>query len=172
MLPKDAMTKLLVHQAIEQLNSTSKTMELLRMEMNRLSQQLPEYPVVMEMGGVGKSFDPQLMAEIGDMTRFTHKGSLAACVGVDPGVNQSGSYAAKSTTSSKSGSTELREMLFLVMSSLLQTSLVNDPVFQFLDKKRAEGKPYYVYMTAGANKFLRIYYGRMKQYLYSLNSPD
>ena len=32
-------------------------------------------------------------------------------------------------------------------------------MYQFLDKKRAQGKPYYVYMTAGANKFLRIYYG-------------
>lgn len=38
----------------------------------------------------------------------------------------------------------------------------------FIDKKRAQGKPYYVYMTAGANKFLRIYYGRVKEYLMSL----
>ena len=39
-----------------------------------------------------------------------------------------------------------------------------------LDKKRAQGKPYYVvYMTAGANKFLRIYYGRVKEYLSSLS---
>lgn len=26
-----------------------------------------------------------------------------------------------------------------------------------MNKKRAEEKPYYVYMTASANKFLRIY---------------
>ena len=58
------------------------------------------------------------------------------------------------------------------MSVLLQNSLANDPVFQFLDKKRAEGKPYYVYMTAGANKFLRVYYGRVKEYLLSLESAD
>jgi len=37
-----------------------------------------------------------------------------------------------------------------------------------MDKKRTEGKPYYVYMTAGANKFLRIYYGRVKECLASL----
>ena len=35
-------------------------------------------------------------------------------------------------------------------------------VYQFLDRKRSEGKPYLVYMTAGANKFLRIYYGKVK----------
>ena len=38
----------------------------------------------------------------------------------------------------------------------------------FIDKKRAQGKPYYVYMTAGTNKFLHIYYGRVKEYLTSL----
>ena len=35
------------------------------------------------------------MAEIGDITRFTHKGALTAFAGVDPGVNESGSYAQK-----------------------------------------------------------------------------
>ena len=172
LLPKDAMTKMLIHQAIEQLNAASKTVELLRTEMNHLAQQLPEYPVVMAMGGVGKSLGPQLMAEIGEVTRFAHKGSLVAYAGVDPGADQSGMREAKSTTSSKSGSPELRKTLFLVMSALLQTSLVNDPVFQFLDKKRNEGKPYYVYMTAGANKFLRVYYGRVKEYLLSLEPTD
>ena len=47
-------------------------------------------------------------------------------------------------------------------------SPVDDPVYVFIDKKRSEGKPYYVYMTAGANKFLRIYYGRVREYLASL----
>lgn len=172
MLPKDAMTKLLIHQAIDQLNSASKAVELLRTEMNRLAEQLPEYPVVMAMGGVGRSLGPQLMAEIGDVTRFAHKGSLAAYAGVDPGANQSGTHEARSTASSKSGSPELRKTLFLVMSALLQTMPAEDPVFQFLDKKRAEGKPYYVYMTAGANKFLRVYYGRVKEFLASMEPTE
>ena len=36
-------------------------------------------------------------------------------------------------------------------------------VYQFLDKKRTEGKPYKVYMIAAAHKFLRIYYARIKE---------
>ena len=51
------------------------------------------------------------------------------------------------------------------MDCLLKTQTEDDPVYRFMDKKRAEGKPYLVYMTAGANKFLRIYYGRVKEYL-------
>ena len=54
------------------------------------------------------------------------------------------------------------------MDCLIKTKPQDDPVYAFIDKKRAQGKPYYVYMTAGANKFLRIYYGRVKEYLMSL----
>jgi hypothetical protein len=38
------------------------------------------------------------------------------------------------------------------------------------DRKRAEGKRYYVYMMAGAIKFLRIYYARVKEYLTKLEA--
>lgn len=58
------------------------------------------------------------------------------------------------------------------MNILLKSMPQDDAVYQFLDKKRAQGKPYYVYMTAGANKFLRIYYGRVKEYLTVLRNPE
>ena len=167
-LPKSETTKLLVKQAIVQLQATSSALAALKQEMNVLAEQLPEYPVVMAMKGVGKSLGPQLMAEIGDVSRFTHKGAITAFAGVDPGVNESGSYEQKSVPSSKRGSGTLRKTLFQVMDVLIKTKPQDDPVYLFIDKKRSQGKPYYVYMTAGANKFLRIYYGRVKEYLSSL----
>jgi transposase len=136
--------------------------------MNETASHLPEYPIVMAMQGVGPSLGPQLMAEIGDVTRFNHKGALAAFAGVDPGVNDSGSRHQKSVKTTKRGSANLRKTLFQVMDGLIKTKPINDPVYLFMDKKRAQGKPYYVYMTAGANKFLRIYYGRLKEYLNTL----
>ena len=54
----------------------------------------------------------------------------------------------------------------------LKTMPQDNPVYRFLDKKRSQGKPYYVYMTAGANKFLRIYYGWVKEYLSSLPESE
>lgn len=42
-----------------------------------------------------------------------------------------------------------------------------------MDKKRSEGKHFYVYMVAGDAKFLRIYYARVKEVLdaqYTLNA--
>lgn len=168
-LPKDDLTKLIVKQAVEQLNTASKTVEELRALMKETASKLPEYPIVMEMTGVGPSLGPQLMAEIGDVTRFTHKGAITAFAGVDPGVNQSGTYEQKSVHASKRGSSTLRKTLFQVMDALIKNKPHDDAVYRFMDKKRTQGKPYYVYMTAGANKFLRIYYGRVKEYLASLS---
>lgn len=70
---------------------------------------------------------------------------------------------------SKVGSSALRRTLFLVMSVYLQNAPQDEPVFQFMNRKRAEGKPYKVYMMASANKFLRIYYAAVNAYLDSLN---
>ena len=170
LVPKSDTTKLLVQENATQLTSISRMAEVLRAEMNRLAAQLPEYPVVMGMYGVGESLGPQLMAEIGDIRRFAGKQSLVAFAGVDPMPNQSGAKDVRSNRSSKRGSPYLRKTLFVIMTVLLQKAPADVPVYQFLDRKRAEGKPYYVYMTAGANKFLRIYYGKVRDYLASLDA--
>lgn len=53
------------------------------------------------------------------------------------------------------------------MKCYLQNAPEDEPVYQFIDKKRSEGKPYFVYMTAAANKFLRRYYAKANEYLAS-----
>ena len=170
--PKDDITKMLIWQAVELLNTASETVESLRSKMNELASTLPEYPIVMDMNGVGATLGPQLIAEIGDVTRFTHREALTAFAGVDPGKNDSGKRIQNSVHTSKKGSPYLRKALFQIMDSLIKRSPVDDPVYAFMDKKRSEGKPYYVYMTAGANKFLRIYYGRVKEYLSNLSNKE
>ena len=170
--PKEKTYKLLIQQSIQQLNLASAHVEQLRQEMDRLASTLPEYKTVMGIYGVGKTYGPQLMAEIGDVSRFTHREALTAFAGVDPGVDESGQRISKSNRASKVGSGRLRKTLFQIMTTLLQNAPADDPVYNFLSKKRAEGKPYYVYMTAGANKFLRIYYGKVKECLRNLEQTN
>ena len=167
-MPKTETTKLLVDQAVSQLRATSAALAALKQEMQTLSSQLPEYPVVMEMFGVGPTLGPQLIAEIGDVRRFYSKKALVAYAGIDAPPNDSGDVTGRHKSMSKVGASSLRRTLFLVMSVYLQTSPLDEPVYQFMDKKRAEGKPYRVYMMASANKFLRIYYAKVKAYLESL----
>jgi len=169
-LPKSETTKLLVKQAIVQLQATSSSLAALKQEMNVLAERLPEYPVVMGMFGVGPALGPQLIAEIGDVRRFHSKKSLVAFAGIDAPPYQSGQVDVRSRSISKRGSSALRRTLFLVMSVYLQQSPEQEPIYQFMAKKRAEGKPYRVYMMASANKFLRVYYAAVKAHLEALNA--
>ncbi len=167
-MPKTDTTRLLVEQAVSQLNATSAAVAALKKQMRTLASTLPEYPIVMGMFGVGPSLGPQLMAEIGDVRRFHSKKALVAFAGIDSPPDDSGQVRNRHKRISKVGSPPLRRTLFLVMSVFLQQSPTQEPVYQFMDKKRSEGKPYKVYMMASANKFLRIYYASVKAYLDSL----
>ena len=164
-MPKHDTTKLLVEQAIAQLQVTSAALAALKQEMQSLAETLPEYPVVMGMFGVGPALGPQLMAEIGDVRRFHSKKALVAFAGIDAPPYQSGQMDIRSRSISKRGSAALRRTLFLVMSVYLQKAPLGEPVYLYMDKKRSEGKPYRVYMMASANKFLRIYYASVTAYL-------
>ena len=168
--PKNNSTKLLITQSVDSLNAVYDALRVMRGEMLRLASLLPEFEVVMSMQGAGEITGPQLMAEIGDVRRFTHKGALVAFAGVDAPPFQSGTFDSKSRHVSKRGSPHLRRTLFQITSVLLQHSDPDNPVFQFMDRKRAEGKHFYVYMVAGAAKFLRIYYARVKAHLDALEA--
>ena len=163
--PANESTKILIVQAVDCLNAVYESKAVLRAEMRRLASLLPEYEVVMAMQGAGDITGPKLMAEIGDVRRFTSKRALVAFAGVDAPPFQSGNFEAKSRHVSKRGSPHLRRTLFQIMSVVLQHSSLDNTVYLFMDKKRAEGKHFYVYMVAGAAKFLRIYYARVKEYL-------
>lgn len=167
-MPMSDTAKLLVGQAVSQLKAISAALAALRQEMQSLASQLPEYPVVMEMFGVGQTLGPQLMAEIGDVRRFHSKKALIAFAGLDAPPNDSGDVTGRHRGMSKVGASSLRRTPFLIMSVYLQNAPLDEPVYQFMDRKRAEGKPYRVYMMASANKFLRRYYATVKAYLDTL----
>ena len=171
-LPKDDNTKLLITTAAQQLLAGKMTLAALRAEMSRLAQQLPEYDTVCAMYGVGETTAAQLMAEIGDVRRFPRRSSIVAFAGVDPAVAQSGKHEVQSTATTKRGSPHLRKTLYQIICTYLRKAPEDEPVYQFLDKKRSEGKPYFVHMTAAQNKFLRIYYARVKECLEAFDTQN
>lgn len=111
--PKNKSTKVLITQAVDSLNSIYDSLHILRAEMLRLASVLPEFEVVMAMQGAGPITGPQLMAEIGDVRRFTHKGALVAFAGVDAPPYQSGTFDSKS-----------RRMSKLILQSVISTPLM------------------------------------------------
>lgn len=167
-LADSAAAHTLVSTAILQLNTLNETLASLQKEMDLLASSLPEYDTVMSLFGVGSVLGSQLIAEIGDVSRFSNKKALVGFAGIDAPPFQSGNFNPQSRSISKRGSAALRKTLFQIMFAILQNAPANEPVFLFMDKKRTEGKHFYVYMMAGANKFLRIYYARVMEHLNSL----
>ena len=166
-LPLNDSVKLLITQAVSQLNTILETVSAIRKEMDRIASSLPEYETVMAMYGVGKAYDPQLMAEIGDNSRFRNRRTITSFAGLDAPPYQSGQLDVTSRHISKRGSAALRKVLFQITEVFILNKPEVEPVYQFIDKKRAEGKHYYSYRIAAANKFLRIYYAKVNQILNS-----
>lgn len=169
--PAEETFCLMITKAAEFVNAANENENALKKEMNRVASMLPEYEVVMNMYGVGKSTGPQLMAEIGDTRRFHNRRAITAFFGYDTEPDDSGQHISKSRPITKKGSASLRRTLFIIMKSLVTTKPTDNPVYDFLDKKRSEGKHYYSYMTAAAAKFLRIYYAKVKKVLNEKESP-
>ena len=127
-LPMSDAIKCIITHAVVQLNMIIKTISTIQREMLTLASQVPEYPVVMQMFGVGPVLGPQLMAETGDVRRFGRNQSLVAFAGVDAPPCQSGTFESKNRHISKRGSPRLRKTLFQVMSTLIQHAPADDPV--------------------------------------------
>lgn len=156
-------TKMLVIEAARVLREVDNTLKTILTQMQELARSLKEYPVVRAMGGVGDVLAPKLIAEIGDIRRFHSGKALIAYAGIDSPPYQSGQFIGTNRHISKRGSPVLRKIGYETMRCLKTTKNVEDSVYQFMVKKEIEGKPKKVAKMAGLNKFLRIYYARVKE---------
>jgi transposase len=156
-------TKMLVLEAVRVLREVDRTLALILAQMQELASSLPEYPVVREMEGVGPVLAPRLIAEIGDIRRFHSGKALIAFAGIDAPPYQSGQFTGANRHISKRGSALLRKTGFEIMKCIKSNKLQNGAVYQFILKKETEGKALKLAKIAGLNKFLRIYYARVKE---------
>ena len=90
LLPMCESTKVLVTQAIIQLQAIKETLAAIKHEMQKLASTSPEYDTVMAPYGIGVVLGPRLSAEIGDVTRFKSKKSSIDFAGIDSPPDQSG----------------------------------------------------------------------------------
>lgn len=101
LLPMCESRKILVTQAIIQLQAIEETLAAIKSERQKLASTLPEYDTVMALCGVGKVLEPQLIAAIGDVSRFKSKKSLNAFTGIDAPLYQSRTVNVQSRNISK-----------------------------------------------------------------------
>ena len=164
-LPNTQSTKIVVEEVARAVNELDSSRRTIIAQMQELAKTLPEFSLVRSFNCVGDVLAPLLIAEIGDVRRFKNKHSLIAYAGIDAPPYQSGTFYATERHISKRGNSYLRKVGFEVMQSLIKHSAEGDPVYDFIQKKRSEGKACTEAMIAGLNKFLRVYYGKVKDIL-------
>ena len=164
-LPNSNSTKIVVEEIIRVLHEIESSRTSILTQMTALAKTLPEFSLVHSFSCVGEVLAPMIIAEIGDVRRFKNKHSLIAYAGIDSPPYQSGTFIATERHISKRGNSYLRKVGFEIMQSLIKHQAIGDPVYEFIQKKRLEGKSYKEAMIAGLNKFLRIYYGKVKELL-------
>ena len=168
-LPNSVSTQIAVSEAVKLIQSINESRNTILAQMQEFCKSLPEYFIVREMNGIGDTLAPRIIAEIGDVRRFKNKHSLVAYAGIDAPAYQSGNFNESERHISKRGNSYLRKTAFEIMQSLIQYKPDGDPVYDFIQKKRGEGKPAKEAMVAGINKFLRVYYGKVME-LYSITA--
>ncbi len=116
-------------------------------------------PNITTIPGVSTTTGAQIVAEIGDVRRFKSAASIVKYAGLNSGVDESGRFSADGVPITKHGSPYLRRSLWLAANRARQY----DPKLKaFYDKKRREGKPHRVAVTAVARKLCHVVYAVMR----------
>lgn len=116
-------------------------------------------PNITSIPGVSTTTGAQIVAEIGDVRRFKSAASIVKYAGLNSGVDESGKFSADGVPITKHGSPYLRRSLWLAANRARQY----DPKLKaFYDKKRREGKPHRVAVTAVARKLCHVVYAVMR----------
>lgn len=167
--PNNQYTQLSATSCVDALIITIKTSNTIITEMDKLARELPEYDVINEIPGCGKKLTSRVIAEIGDIRRFKNAGSIIAYAGLDAPPYQSGQFEATNRHISKRGNKYLRKTGYEIMKSIKGSCKEDNELKAYIIKKENEGKLKKVAKIAGLNKFIRMYYGKVKKKYRELN---
>lgn len=127
----------LIELMLDQLQSLTETTDELEQKIAELFKKLDS--TITSIPGIGPLLGATIISEIGDVSRFSSADKLAAYIGVDPSVNQSGEYTSQHVHMSKRGSPYLRRAVWLASTVAIR----KDPMFRaYYEKKAAEGLKY------------------------------
>ena len=141
---------------IDEANSTLKLLV-------NLAKQTPHFNQIISIVGIGENLASRIIAELGDMKKYTSKNQIVSYAGLDPMIRQSGKYDGDHLSISKKGNKRLRCILYLaVVCNLRQAK--NDHIYNFYQKKRQQTNPLKskAAKIACAHKLLVIIYGLCK----------
>jgi len=147
-----------------ELQQTIRLIQLMKEQIAQVENQIK--PIVdslnnpiMTIPGISYRMGAMIIAEIGDFNDFDSAEKILAFAGMEPSVYQSGQMTSTHAKMVKRGSKYLRYALFNAAKYVCHW----DPTFNaYLQKKRAEGKPYNVAVSHAAKKLVRVIFYLVK----------
>ena len=142
---------------LEQIHTLQEKCGALEAQIGALLQQFDT--TLTTIPGIGAILAATILSEIGDISRFSSADKLAAYIGVDPAVNQSGEFVGTHVHMSKRGSPYLRRAVWMASVGAVQ----RDPMFKsYYEKKVSEGLRYMSIIGHVTKKMTAVIYAIMR----------
>lgn len=152
-----------LQQTITILRTLLSNQEQAKIRMITLGKQVKEYKYINSVFGIGEQSASQLIAELGDLSRFKNYKQINAYCGLEPSVYQSGKafYNGRIT---KSGNPFARKVLYTTIMGIVKASRVHmpeHPINVYYTKKK-ENKSTKESVIATSTKLIRILFSLCK----------
>ncbi|WP_265350068.1 transposase [Stenotrophomonas maltophilia] len=108
--------------------------------------------------GVGNTSSAQLLAMLGDLSKYSDVRQVVAHAGLNPAQRQSGNYEGKCRIS-RVGDANFRKKLYM---PALTGKTHNPTLKSFADRLSAKGKPFKVVMCAVMRKLIHLIWGVLR----------
>lgn len=143
-----------------ELKQTIKRIRSLSDEIEEVEEKIKEIlsasnPPICTIPGIGATYAATILGEIGDFARFSNPDKILAFAGMSPTTYSSGKYVSGHSRMDKRGSKHLRKALYLATKS---ACLFVPELSEYLQKKRKEGKHFYVAVSHTTKKLIRMMY--------------
>ena len=119
-----------------------------------------DYGYLLTIDGVGTTCIGGIVGEIGDVNNYHGSDSIVALAGLCPYVYESGKYEARHTRITKNGSSYLRNALYMAAQSMYLHKA--NPIYDYVEKKKKEGKSHICALDHAARKLANIIFSMMK----------
>ena len=145
---------------VDRINNTSLALEKLLNQMKQICLQLPEFEIIKSIPSVGDKLSIRLLAEIGNISKYSSSKSLIAYAGLDPMIMQSGKQSGEHMHITKKGNSFLRSSLYLLITCLCRYN-PDSKIALYVSKKKNDGLHPKAAKIAGCNKLLRTIYAML-----------
>lgn len=154
---KNPYISIQIAQTIQQIEPLEQQIDEIKKVIRDTMEQLDS--AIMTVPGIGAIDAAMILGEIGSIDRFDKPCKLLAYAGLDPTVNQSGKFKARSTKMSKRGSKTLR---FAFINAAWQLTLNDSVFFDYYSLKRSQGLDHYGSLGHVVHKLVRVIFKLLK----------